>query len=105
MDLAEANTTYNSNVGGKKPEYPESNDANDLYAFVTGLDRRAISMYNSNQGSGKRTDYEKITSARKLAPTEYTVHPQLGYITLTRKLQNDEALAVAYEYSYMAEVL
>ncbi|HEY9488391.1 MAG TPA: cell surface protein SprA, partial [Chryseosolibacter sp.] len=25
--------------------------------------------------------------------------PQLGYITLTRKLQNDEALAVAYEYS------
>ncbi len=46
------------------------------------------------------TDYEKITSARKLSPTEYTVHPQLGYITLTRKLQNDEALAVAYEYTY-----
>ena len=46
------------------------------------------------------TDFEKITSARRLAPTEYTVHPQLGYITLTRKLQNDEALAVAYEYSY-----
>src|SRR5690606_12199736 len=39
-------------------------------------------------------------SARKLSPTEYTVHPQLGYISLTRKLQNDEALAVAYEYTY-----
>ncbi len=46
------------------------------------------------------TDYEKITGARKLAPTEFTFHQQLGYITLTRKLQNDEALAVAYEYTY-----
>jgi cell surface protein SprA len=46
------------------------------------------------------TDFEKITGARKLATTEYTFHQQLGYITLTRKLQNDEALAVAYEYTY-----
>ncbi|NJM26925.1 MAG: cell surface protein SprA, partial [Bacteroidia bacterium] len=45
-----------------------------------------------------------ITGARKLAPTEYTYHRQLGYITLTRKLQNDEALAVAYEYTYNNQV-
>jgi cell surface protein SprA len=45
-------------------------------------------------------DFEKINSSRKLAPTEYTFHKQLGYITLSRKLQSDEALVVAYEYTY-----
>jgi cell surface protein SprA len=45
------------------------------------------------------TDFEKINSARRLSPTEFTVHKQLGYITLSRKLQSDEALAVAYEYT------
>ena len=60
----------------------------------------SIDLQLETKGLADGTDYEKITSARKLAPTEFTVHPQLGYITLTRKLQNDEALAVAYEYTY-----
>jgi cell surface protein SprA len=46
------------------------------------------------------TDFEKITGARKLNSTEYYFHKQLGYITLSRKLQNDEALVVSYEYTY-----
>ncbi|HEX6224273.1 MAG TPA: cell surface protein SprA, partial [Chryseolinea sp.] len=102
MDLAEGGTVYNSNVGGRKgPTYPNANDANDLFNFVYNLDRRdSIDIALSARGLTNGTDYEKITSARKLAPTEFTFHPQLGYITLTRKLQNDEALAVAYEYSY-----
>ncbi len=45
-------------------------------------------------------DYEKITSARKLDFNEYTINSKLGYISLFRKLQNDEALAVSYQYSF-----
>ena len=50
------------------------------------------------------TDFERITSARKLSATAFTIHKQLGYITLQRKLQNDEALAVAFEYTYNGRV-
>ena len=44
-------------------------------------------------------DYSKLENARKLSSTEYTYHPQLGYISLQQKLANDEILAVAYEYT------
>ena len=44
-------------------------------------------------------DYSKLENARKLNPTEFTFHPQLGYISLQQKLANDEVLAVAYQYT------
>ena len=37
-------------------------------------------------------DYEKLERARKLKETEYTIHPQLGYISLNQALNNDEVL-------------
>ncbi|CAM4432053.1 T9SS outer membrane translocon Sov/SprA [Flavobacterium terrigena] len=49
-------------------------------------------------------DYSKLENARKLSPSEYTFHPQLGYISLNQKLQNDEVLAVAYQYTVGGEV-
>jgi len=45
------------------------------------------------------TDYSKLENARKLTSSEYTFHPQLGYISLNQKLNNDEVLAVAYQYT------
>ncbi|WP_417942138.1 cell surface protein SprA [Flavobacterium sp. RS13.1] len=44
-------------------------------------------------------DYSKLENARKLSATEYTLNKQLGYISLTQKLANDEVLAVAYQYT------
>lgn len=44
-------------------------------------------------------DYSKLENARKLTSTEFTLHPQLGYISLNQKLNNDEVLAVAYQYT------
>ena len=43
-------------------------------------------------------DYEKLERARKLNPNEYSYHPQLGYISLNQSLNNDEVLAVAFQY-------
>jgi cell surface protein SprA len=105
MDLGEGTRVYNPNVQGRVPGSPNTNEANDLFSFVTGLNRAdTIDSQLAVKGLANGTDYEKITGARKLAPTEYTFHSQLGYITLTRKLQNDEALAVAYEYTYNGRV-
>ena len=44
-------------------------------------------------------DYSKLENARKLNTSEFTFHPQLGYISLQQKLANDEVLAVAYQYT------
>ena len=46
----------------------------------------------------------KIESARKLASSEYTLNSQLGYISLKSKLNADEMIAVAYEYTYNGQV-
>jgi cell surface protein SprA len=102
MDLAEPTRIYSSSVvSGRPANSPNYNGANNLFDALLPLNRND-SIDSQLQGFNfvAGTDYEKMTRARKLAPTEYTFHPQLGYITLTRKLQNDEALAVAYEYTY-----
>lgn len=44
-------------------------------------------------------DFVRLEGARKLNPSEFTFHPQLGYISLQQRLSNDEVLAVAYQYS------
>lgn len=44
-------------------------------------------------------DYSKLENARKLTTSEYKFHPQLGYVSLNQKLNNDEVLAVAYQYT------
>lgn len=55
-------------------------------------------------GMEEGTDYAKLENARKLMSSEYTYHPQLGYISLNQKLQNDEVLAVAFQYTIGGEV-
>lgn len=88
--------------------YPASNDANNLYSFITETNsgirnfaeiNNILKKYEQNNFvSG--IHYEKIESARKLSPSEYTVNRELGYISLNTALRNDEILAVAYVYTY-----
>ncbi|KFB01880.1 SprA protein [Mangrovimonas yunxiaonensis] len=54
-----------------------------------------------NEGS----DFGKLENARKLQEgREFTLHPQLGYISLNQRLANDEILAVAYQYTVGGQV-
>ena len=108
-DLGEARRIYNSGVISLDPSRPNDNASNNLFNVVNNLtdrsnDRIIEILQNELPNPPGRlvngTDFEKINGARKLSPTEYTFHKQLGYITLSRKLQSDEALAVAYEYTY-----
>lgn len=104
MDMGESDKLYRKDVfsgGLTLPQLPADNAANSLFsklpasAETTGIEN-ALQAVGLNAG----TDFEKINSARKLATSEYTLNTQLGYITLQRKLQNDEAIAVAFEYTY-----
>ncbi len=45
-------------------------------------------------------DYAVMESARKLEQgRDYTLNTQLGYISLNQRLQNDEVIAVAFQYT------
>jgi cell surface protein SprA len=46
------------------------------------------------------TDYEKMSSARLLNSSEYTLNTALGYLSLKTSLQTDQVLAVAFRYTY-----
>ncbi|NHM06760.1 cell surface protein SprA [Flavobacterium sp. CYK-4] len=63
----------------------------------------AGSGFNTLTGSSiaqlEGLDYSKLENARKLNSSEYTFHPQLGYVSLQQRLSNDEILAVAYQYT------
>ncbi|MBR4379457.1 MAG: cell surface protein SprA, partial [Prevotella sp.] len=48
--------------------------------------------------SGGKT-YEKVGKARLLNSSEYTVNKAMGFISLKTALQNDQVLAIAYEYT------
>ena len=108
MDMAEGRVIYqedNPFIGPGRGNVPNANDANDLFNSlqndpnIRNIDQSSFILENE-WGLVKGTDFELITSARKLDPNEYTFHQMLGYISLNRKLQNDEALAVSYEYTY-----
>ena len=51
-------------------------------------------------GVGEGFDYGKLENAKKLNQgNEYTLNTQLGYISLNQRLQNDEILAVAFQFT------
>lgn len=107
MDLGEGDVIYrNDNPRvGEGQSGPAFNEANQLYSnLLNTAGLRNISqtstLLESDFNFVKATDFEVITSARKLTEREYSFDSQLGYISLNRRLQNDEVLAVAYEYTY-----
>lgn len=79
--------------------------SNSLLTRLFGLPNQGR-LTNSNdvanffQASGATDNYAKLPYARKLTSKEFTLHPQLGYISLNYPLNNDEVLAVAYRYTY-----
>lgn len=57
-----------------------------------------------NYGFSSGTDYIKTESMRMLTTSEYTIYPNLGYISLNSALNSDEVLAVAFEYTLGGKV-
>ncbi|MDR3287224.1 MAG: cell surface protein SprA, partial [Prevotellaceae bacterium] len=104
IDLAEPRVMYQA-ARFQKPSPPAfpTNTANRLLEILDANSFRTISdvttYLNANlMVSGN--DYEKLENARKLIEeTDYKINHQLGYISLNSALNNDEVLAVAYEYT------
>ncbi|MDX6745656.1 cell surface protein SprA [Polaribacter sp. PL03] len=60
----------------------------------------SLQPYNMQNG----TNYSVLENARKLDANEYRLNSQLGFISLNRRLNDGEVLAVAYEYTVAGNV-
>lgn len=112
-DLGEAKVeNCEGNPGGYIGNDLPDNEANALYQWassqplVRGFANAvtALSAQIATPGPFQQAiHYEKVENARKLTEQEYSYNAQLGYISLNLPLNNDEVLAVAYEYTYRGE--
>lgn len=64
--------------------------------------QQGFGSYSDDVNEG--VDYVKLESARQLLPSEYTLYPQLGYISLNQRLSNDEILAAAFQFTVNGKV-
>lgn len=112
-DLGESKSeNCQGNPGGFSPNEMPDNDHNGLYSWasnqplVRGFSNAVTGLTNQVTSPGpfeQAVHYEKVENARKLTEQEYTYNALLGYISLNLPLNNDEVLAVAYEYTYRGE--
>src|SRR3546814_108043 len=110
LDLGE-NNPHNQNLftggsaysrvpsGFESPAFPQP--SNNLLETIPEAFRNSNdnSIANYFAASGGSDNYVKLTYARQLGATEYTLHPTLGYISLNQALNADEVLAVAFRYT------
>jgi len=113
MDLGEYQP-YNTRLftGDPNGRYT-SNNSNNLFGVLmsnasdSARVRGINSVTNYLKGapyfmiSGE--DFEKVESARKLLPSEYSFNPKLGFISLNSVLNSDQTLAVAYQYQVVGD--
>lgn len=100
------------------------NGANSLYSILTNTSATAImplrssasasSIYSSLSSNGiapnscnsgnsfmqSARDFEVVQTARKLNPSEFTFNNRLGFISINQAINNDQTVAVAYQYTY-----
>ena len=85
----ENNNLDPTNIGGPGSQLTDA--VRDIATVQSG-----ILVPGFNEGF----DYGKLENARKLVQgQEYNLETQLGYISLNQRLQNDEILAVAFQYT------
>ena len=114
-DLGETGRVTNNSPTMQPPAVPKYRDldgeglpdnyANPIYGAIiadpqTRIVDRVVTRLKSPPFSLQQgRDFEKVT-ARRLSPTEYTYHPNLGFISLNVNIQPDQVVGVAFEYSY-----
>lgn len=104
-DLGE-HTTSSPGVYGGTSVLPNGQTSNNLLQLINANAVRNVdnvSSYMEGLGFTGGTDYEKLQSARLLPQNEYTFNAQLGFITLSQPLANDQILAVAFQYQVIGD--
>lgn len=107
QDLGES-SPYRNFIGNN-PDPAADNNSNSIYGLIqndaacrklgTAIDR----VYQVFPKFEQTVDFDMLNYARQLQSNEYTLNSQLGFISLNMPLNNDEILAVAFEYTYQGK--
>ncbi len=111
MDLGESEPYRQDIILPNFPAgYIPDNNTNDLYQTINQYptEMRDINRVSAFLSSGPLKmvagrDYEKVENARRLRSNEYTFNPKLGFISLNTRLNPDQVLAVAYQYTIVGD--
>ncbi|WP_299015396.1 cell surface protein SprA [uncultured Polaribacter sp.] len=93
------------NIAGRNLPANESNNISTLLTEDGGI--RDVSTIDGTLASfmmQNGTNYSILENARKLEENEYRLNSQLGFISLNRRLNDGDVLAVAYEYTVAGTV-
>ncbi len=104
-DLGEKNP-YMSSLYNPSGRTLPSENSNNIFNVIDRSAIRSVNQitpYLQSKGFVSGRDYEKVESARKLNPSEYTFNPQLGFISLNQALSADQILAVAFQYQVVGD--
>lgn len=98
-----SNSSFNCDAKDDDQRCLPRNEANDIYArILRSKDIADIDKVASQLARLKltRTQDFELFRGRRLSPSEYTFHPQLGTISLSNRLRPNQVLGVAYNYYY-----
>ncbi len=105
MDLGEKNP-YLSSLNQASNSLP-GNNANRLYAMLlqnpNTRQQSTATQTILSMGLQQGQDFEPATM-RQLNTSEFTFHPQLGFISLNTQINADDVLGVAYRYTYNGKI-
>jgi cell surface protein SprA len=77
---------------------------NTLQSVTSTLQQVAPTGSNTCNPNGgfmvSARDFEYVSSARKLNTTEFTYNSRLGFLSINQAINNDQTVAVAYQYTY-----
>ncbi|MFT5859183.1 MAG: cell surface protein SprA [Flavobacteriaceae bacterium] len=112
-DLGEAREVdCEGDPGGYSLSELPDNEANGIYNWaisnplVRGFNNAVSGLSSQFVAPGpfqQAVHYEKVENARKLQDSEFSYNAMLGFVSLNMPLNNDEVLAVAYEYTYRGD--
>ncbi|MFK7935591.1 MAG: cell surface protein SprA, partial [Saprospiraceae bacterium] len=97
---------FQTDITGQRP-LPD-NDANPLFDQIkdsplSATVDRVVPFLRNQVGLQQGRDFEQV-NARKLEPSEYSFHPELGFVSLNINVRPDQVVAVGYSYSYNNEL-
>ncbi|MCB0561037.1 MAG: cell surface protein SprA, partial [Phaeodactylibacter sp.] len=107
-DKVTPNPTWNRRDLIENKPLPD-NAANDLYTRILSKGEqvrdidKAVATLQGEFGLQQARDFEKV-SVRRLRESEYTFHPELGFISVNINVQPDQVLAAAFEYEYNGNI-
>jgi cell surface protein SprA len=108
-DLGEPNPNHRNvrSTGSNFRNYPDTS-ANDLlrgidYAQLRNINTAFNYLKTYRGGMTSGIDFEKVESARLLNSDEYKFNSKLGFISLNSKLNTDQVLAVAFQYTILGD--